>query len=73
MKHTEANLGRIFILRMEHGDRIPDVMEEFAKANQIKSALVLFEGGADKGIMELVNHSAQRKIDPHTGFELLEV
>lgn len=147
MKHTEANLGRIFILRMEHGDRIPDVIEEFALTSQIQSAMVLFLGGADKGskvvvgpeenstgevikmvaslfgiseaagvgtifanqegvpklhlhsafgrsrdtitgcardgvsvwligeviILELVNHSAQRKIDPHTGFELLEV
>lgn len=148
MKHTEANLGRIFILRMEHGDRIPDTIEEFAKSKSIQSAIVLFVGGADKGskvvvgpeentaanqvipmvtslfgiseaagvgtifanetgvpklhlhsafgrnretvtgcaregvniwligeviIMELVNHPAQRKIDPRTGFELLEV
>lgn len=147
MKHTEANLGRIFILRMEHGDRIPDGIEEFAQTNHIQAAMVLFLGGADKGskvvvgpeentpgevvkmvatlfgiseaagvgtifeneegvprlhlhsafgrsretitgctregvdvwligeviILELINHSARRKIDPHTGFELLDV
>lgn len=42
MKFTEANLGRIFILRLEHGDRIPDVIEEFAKAQKVESATVLF-------------------------------
>jgi predicted DNA-binding protein with PD1-like motif len=147
MKHTEANLGRIFILRMEHGDRIPDTMEEFAKNNHIESAMVIFLGGADKGskvvvgpeenttgevikmvatlhgiseaagvgtifvnqegisklhlhsafgrnrdtitgctrdgvnvwligeaiIFELINHTAKRKIDPQSGFELLDV
>ncbi|MDT3699897.1 MAG: DNA-binding protein [Thermincola sp.] len=48
MKFTEANLGRIFILRLEHGDRIPDVIEEFAKAQKVESATVLFIGGAEQ-------------------------
>ncbi|OEF95676.1 PPC domain-containing DNA-binding protein [Desulfuribacillus alkaliarsenatis] len=49
MKYTEANLGRIFILRLEHGDRIPDVIEGFAIDKQIESAIVHFLGGADTG------------------------
>lgn len=147
MKYTEATLGRIFILRLEHGDRLPDTLEEFAVTNKIESAAVLFIGGSDLDskvvvgpedgtaakpiptviglpgvseavgvgtifvnedkvpklhmhsafgrnggtvtgctregvniwhigeviIMELLNNSAQRKIDPGTGFELLEV
>lgn len=48
MKFTEANLGRIFILRLEHGDRIPDTIEEFATVHKIESATVLFIGGSDK-------------------------
>jgi predicted DNA-binding protein with PD1-like motif len=48
MKYTEANLGRIFILRLENGDKIPDTIEEFAKTHQIASAMVQFLGGADK-------------------------
>jgi len=48
MKFTEANLGRIFILRLEHGDRIPDVIEEFANGNNIDSATVLFVGGSEQ-------------------------
>jgi len=48
MKYSEANLGRIFILRLEHGDRIPDIIEEFARNQQINSAIVHFLGGVDK-------------------------
>ncbi len=48
MKHTEAKLGRVFVLRLEHGDRLPDTLEEFAKSHQIGSAVVLFLGGADQ-------------------------
>jgi len=47
MKYSEASLGRIFILRLEHGDRIPDTIEEFAVNQQIDSAIVHFLGGAD--------------------------
>ncbi|HBW36778.1 PPC domain-containing DNA-binding protein [Desulfosporosinus sp. BICA1-9] len=47
MKYSEANLGRVFILRLEHGDRIPDIIEEFAKTHQIDSAILHFLGGAD--------------------------
>jgi predicted DNA-binding protein with PD1-like motif len=147
MKYTEATIGRLFILRLEHGDRIPRVVEDFAAQKNIASATVLFLGGADAGskvvvgpkegkaakpvpvvstlpdaseaigvgtifmneakvpklhlhaafgradttitgctregvdiwhigevvILELTNNAAQRKIDPNTGFELLEV
>jgi uncharacterized protein len=147
MKYTEANLGRIFIIRLEHGDRIPAVIENFAGEHQIRSATVFFLGGAAKEskvvvgprdntenqivpmvtdllgvseavgvgtiftnqeqvpklhlhtafgrnretitgctregvtiwhigeviIMEMLNNSAQRRVDPETGFELLEV
>ena len=47
MKYSEANLNRIFILRLEHGDKIPDIIEEFAKTHQIDSAILHFLGGAD--------------------------
>lgn len=47
MKYSEANLGRIFVLRLEHGDKIPDIIESFAKSQDIKAALVHFLGGAD--------------------------
>ncbi len=147
MKYSEANLGRIFILRLENTDKIPDTIEEFAKLHKINSAIVHFLGGADVNskvvvgpedgtaekpcpmviellgtseavgigtlfinedkvsklhlhsafgrnrdtvtgctregvtiwqigevvIFELINSSARRKIDPSTGFELLDL
>lgn len=49
MKYSEAKLGRIFVLRLEHGDMIPDVIQEFAAKQKIKAAIVHFLGGADTG------------------------
>lgn len=48
MKYSEANLGRIFILKLEHGDKLPNIIEEFATTHQIESAILYFLGGADK-------------------------
>lgn len=49
MKYTEARPGRIFILRLEQGDRLPEVVESFARERGIGSALVFFLGGAQGG------------------------
>ncbi len=54
MKYTQASLGRIFILRLEHGDKIPDIIEDFSREQEIESALVFFLGGADKGSKVIV-------------------
>ncbi len=48
MDFTEANLGRIFVLRLQDGERIPDVLEQFALEKGIASALCFLVGGADK-------------------------
>ncbi|MFW6015152.1 MAG: PPC domain-containing DNA-binding protein [bacterium] len=47
MKYTQANFGRVFVLRLEHGDEIPNSIEKFAIEHNIKSAIVHFMGGAD--------------------------
>ncbi len=54
MKYTEGNIGRIFILRLEDGDKIPQTIEDFAKEKLINSGLVFFIGGADKGSKVIV-------------------
>jgi len=64
MKFTEANLGRIFILRLEHGDRIPDTIEEFARLHDIKSATVLFIGGSDQNSKVVVGPEDGTVIKP---------
>ncbi|OPX88472.1 MAG: hypothetical protein A4E53_01901 [Pelotomaculum sp. PtaB.Bin104] len=49
MKYTQASQGRIFIMRLEQGDIIPETIEAFASQQNIRSAYVLFIGGAEEG------------------------
>jgi predicted DNA-binding protein with PD1-like motif len=49
MKYTEAKQGRVFIVRLEHGDIIHETVERFAKEKNILSAALIIVGGADKG------------------------
>lgn len=49
MQYSEGSLGRVFALRLSEGDRIPEVIEQFAVDHQISCATVLYLGGsADK-------------------------
>ncbi len=47
MRYSQGNIGRIFALRLESGDRLPDSVVDFARKQNIKSALVTYVGGAD--------------------------
>jgi predicted DNA-binding protein with PD1-like motif len=46
LDYTEAQLGRIFILRLHNDECLHEVIEKFAAQKQIKSALCFFLGGA---------------------------
>jgi predicted DNA-binding protein with PD1-like motif len=46
LNYTEANLGRIFILRLHNDELLHEVIEKFAAQKQIKSAFCFFLGGA---------------------------
>ncbi|HPG30511.1 MAG TPA: DNA-binding protein [bacterium] len=47
MKYAEAKQGRIFVVRLEHGDIIHKSIETLAKKEKIKSASVIILGGAN--------------------------
>ncbi len=49
MKSTEGRIGRIFIIRLEEGDRLPDCIEAFALEQKIAAAQVIFLGGISSG------------------------
>lgn len=49
MKATQASLGRVFVLRLEDGDVIPDSIERFARENAIHSAFCALLGGVGNG------------------------
>ena len=46
---SEGRLGRVFVLRLGDGDRIPDAIEEFARTRGVSSALVAALGGVENG------------------------
>jgi predicted DNA-binding protein with PD1-like motif len=46
LNYTEAKLGRVFILRLHHNERLHEIIEKFASQKQIQSALCFFLGGA---------------------------
>lgn len=49
MRSAEGKIGRVFILRLEDGDRIPDCIEQFAKEKDIKTGHVVVLGGINEG------------------------
>ena len=49
MKFSEGRVGRIFILRLEDGDKLPDTVESFAAKNHIASGMCILVGGIKGG------------------------
>jgi len=49
MKAAQGEIGRVFVLRLEDGDRLPDSLEEFAAENKVRSAFCALVGGAGQG------------------------
>lgn len=47
MDYSQANLGRIFIIRLQDGEIVHPTLESFAEKNQVKSAVCFFLGGGD--------------------------
>lgn len=49
MKYSEAKQGRTFIIRLEDGEIIHEVVEQFAADHGVRAAYLIVVGGADKG------------------------
>jgi len=49
MRYSEAELGRVFIIRLEQGEVVHEVLERFAAEKNVRSAAVLMVGGAQRG------------------------
>ncbi|WP_316900970.1 DNA-binding protein [Pseudodesulfovibrio indicus] len=49
MQYSQGSFGRVFTLRLEDDERIPDCIEQFAAEHDIKSALCTMIGGVDRG------------------------
>jgi len=49
MKACQGQMGRVFIIRLEDGDVIPDCIERFAEENGISAGQVTLVGGITGG------------------------
>jgi predicted DNA-binding protein with PD1-like motif len=49
MKSSEGKIGRIFILRLDDGDKVPNCIEAFAAEKKIRVAGVTLIGGIGEG------------------------
>jgi predicted DNA-binding protein with PD1-like motif len=54
MKYSQARQGRVFVIRLEHGEVVHEVIERFASEHNIKAAALIILGGADKGSLLVV-------------------
>ena len=46
MQYSQGTIGRIFALKLETGDRLPDAVEDFALDHEVRSAMAIYVGGA---------------------------
>ena len=61
MQYREGQMGRVFILRLEEGERLNDSIEKFAREKQISHGLAFFLGGSADGSKVVVGPEANRE------------
>ena len=66
MKYSQAQQGRVYVIRLEDGDILHESIEKFARDKSIAAATVTAVGGVDKGSRLIVGPDNGRaaKITP---------
>jgi len=65
MKASEGQLGRVFVIRLEDGDILPECIEHFAAEKGISVGHVILVGGIGAGQMVVgPRHSDERPPEP---------
>ena len=49
MKYSQAKQGRVFVIRLEHGEILHEVIEQFAREEGITAAALILVGASDGG------------------------
>ncbi len=62
MKFSQAQQGRTFILRLEDGEIVHEVIEQFAVDQGIRAAALIIIGGADGGSRLVVGPEEDRAL-----------
>nr|WP_321464448.1 PPC domain-containing DNA-binding protein [uncultured Desulfobulbus sp.] len=60
MRYTTAEPGRVFVLRLEDGEIVHEVIEKFADEQRIDAASLIIVGGADDGSRLVVGPAEDR-------------
>ncbi len=65
MKASEGHIGRVFIIRLEEGDVVPECIERFARENKVSVGHVVLVGGIGGGqVVVGPRRSDERPPDP---------
>jgi len=72
MQFTEAKLNRVFVIRLQDGDHLPDVLEQFASTHKVSSALCFFIGGAKDNSRVVVGPANSNEMPPEPMVTLLK-
>lgn len=66
MKFSTARSGRIFVIRLEHGEVLHEALEEFAREHGVSCGALIAVGGADRGSRLVVGpeDGAARPVTP---------
>lgn len=49
MKYSEGKVGRVFVVRLEDKDKLPEVLEKFSRGNNLLRGMCIFVGGIGDG------------------------
>jgi predicted DNA-binding protein with PD1-like motif len=71
MKYSEAKYGRVFVIRLEHGDVVHETIEKFAIEHQIRAAALVAVGGADTGSEIIVGAEKGDSLPPNPMAKML--
>jgi len=61
MKASEGRLGRVFIIRLEDGDKLPECLESFAAEKGISTGYVILVGGIGSGRVVVGPESSEER------------
>jgi predicted DNA-binding protein with PD1-like motif len=54
MLYSEAKQGRVFLIRLEHGEVLHESVERFAREHEVRAGALIALGGADAGSVLVV-------------------
>lgn len=49
MKWSEGKIGRVFVIRLEDKDKLPEAIESFARENNVTRGMCILLGGIETG------------------------